>query len=294
MEMIRQRSFIKHSSKHQRSVTIEYTIRSNKEDLNNIFLIFNEFLPSLIIRDQHNTVLPLMPSKDLKILYKMMINDPDGKEKKLLKQRLEKICNNKEHVIWFSLKQMPMQENEIRTFTLTYIPENQHKDNSYMKIKIEKQAYPVYYSLFSPKNFDFVNSKYIYKKNNKTKKELKPPPFVKSFSGSQTLSLRITESEHDFILMYRLRVHKSAELLTAVGALLLMGLSTMFLVLQSWNNPAVQDILAKNTEIGLFVMGASLILPKLQNDDEVRRRLIKYYIAPFVLGVIILLGKVIF
>lgn len=293
MEIVRERSFITHNSKDQQSITIEYTIKSNKDKLKNIFLIFNEFLPSLVIKDQHNSILSLIPSRNLHKLCRIMMKKVNEKEKKLLEKKLVKIRSNKEHVIWFSLL-APMGKSEIRTFTLTYIPESHLKDKPYMKIKIKKKYYPVYYSLFSPKNFDFVDVKYIYKKDNITKKESQPPPFVKVFSGSQTLSLRITaKSSPYFILTYRLKVQRLAKFSTLVGTLLLTGLSVVFLALKVFDSLVnVQDILDKNIEIGLFVMGASLILPRLQSDDEVRRRLVLYYLIPFAFGLAVLLSKI--
>lgn len=290
MEIIRQRSFISHDSKHQRSITVEYTVKSNIDKLKNAFLSYNKFLPSLIIRDQHDSLIPLMSSNDVELLYSGRIKRSSGEQKKLLEITLNRIRENKEYLIWFSLKKEPMQKNELRTFTLVYIPETILTDKPVMKILIEKQSYPIYFSLFSPSNFDFVNPKYIYMKDDDIKTESKPPIFVKTFRGYQTLSFRITtKANHDFILMYELKSQKSAKVLTEFGIIVLSLIPMILFSLNMFgemNN--FKNIFDKNIEIGLFVIGASLLLPQLQHDDKVRKELIKFYMIPIGLGVLTL------
>ncbi len=290
MEIIRQRSFISHDSKYQRSITVEYTIKSKIPELKNIFLTYYKFLPSLIIRDDKGSVIPLMSSRDTEFLFSGQIKKRTGEIKIELEEELKRIQENKEHLIWFSLKQNPMVLNELRTFTLVYIPESKVTEKPYMKIAIDKQSYPIYFSLFSPQNFNFSDQKYAYLKGTEIIKESKPPDFVKTFSGYQTLSLRITtKSNHAFILMYKLKAETSSKILTVFGGIVLSILPGILIGLSILNlKPSFVEIFDKNIEISLFIIGASLILPQLQSDDEVRKQLIVFYIIPIILGFVTL------
>ncbi len=99
MEIIRQRLFIEHDSANQKRITVEYTIRSK---LKNIFLNCDKFLPSLMIQDEKNTILPLMSSKDIEILYTYHIENSSGSEKSLLENELKEIQDQKKHNLDFT------------------------------------------------------------------------------------------------------------------------------------------------------------------------------------------------
>jgi len=91
------------------------------------------------------------------------------------------------------------------------------------------------------------------------------------------------------ILMYALKAQKSSKILTKFGVIVLSILPMILLtltVLKMQNN--FQGIFDKNIEIGLFVIGASLILPQLQSDDEIRKQLIAFYLIPIILGIVTL------
>ena len=123
MEIIRQRLFIDHASTSQRKITVEYTIRSKLPQLKNIFLNYDKFLPSLLIHDEQGSTVPLISSKDTEILYTYHIENSSGHEKSLLERELKDIRDQKKHMIWLSLKDRPLQKDQIRTFTLTYLPQ---------------------------------------------------------------------------------------------------------------------------------------------------------------------------
>ena len=155
-----------------------------------------------------------------------------------------------------------------------------------MKIPIKKQSYPLYYSLFSPDNFDLANPKYATITSDKVVKTIEnSPSFVKTFRGYHALSLRITtKSSHDFILSYELKPQKSSQVLIKFGVLVLSILSALLLIINfTVGKDDFQQIFDKNIEIGLFIIGASL-LPQLHSDVIIRRELIAYYMIPIILG----------
>ena len=69
VEILRQRLFISHDQKKQQSITNEYTIKSKRDDLTNIIILQDIFLPNLLVRDNNGSILPVMTtSETLKLL----------------------------------------------------------------------------------------------------------------------------------------------------------------------------------------------------------------------------------
>ena len=64
-------------------------------------------------------------------------------------------------------KNRSLEENEIRTVTLIYSPHQPNKSESALKMRIKKQPYPFYYTLFTPNEFNFENTKYGFIQDNK-------------------------------------------------------------------------------------------------------------------------------
>ena len=291
MDIIRQRIYIEHDDKSQRKITIEYTIRSKKENMENIILHYKDYLPSLIIRDERNHVLPLMSSNDVKILFSNYIKKTNGVTKDRLKKELDDINNNKKHLLWISLKGRGMKLDEVRTITLTYLPKYKNIKKPYIKIRVNKQKYPLYYSLFSPVNFDFKKPKYIHLLNDQVVTKIESPEYVFSYNSYHSLSLRIKPDLNDlFFLIYSLKPEKSTKVITLFGSFVLSIIPILYLLTFFIENYDFQKIHDKQIEIALFVIGASLILPKFQSDQKIRNKLVIYYLLPIILGLVMLFG----
>lgn len=289
MDIIRQRLFITHDSKNQRQILVEYTIRSKLPKLKNIFLNYAKFLPSLLINDEKGFTLPLMSSNDVEILYSNYIEQVDGAQKILLKNELEKIKNKKKYLIWISLKNNPILQDEVRTFTLTYLPEIEKIKKPEIFIKFKHQNYPVYYSLFSPNSFNFNKPKFLILKNNDITTTTEKPDYVDVYNSYQTLSLRITnEVDFDFGLLYSISSLSSSKTLTKLGAVFMAILPVMFGLISIFNISGFDSFLQKQIEVALFVMGASLLLPNIQPDNSIRRELMLWYLLPIILGLLML------
>ena len=283
MEIIRQRLFIDHDSKSQKAITVEYTIRSKLDKLKNIFLNYEKFLPNLIIQDAKNSMLPLMSSKDIELLYNYHIEITDGGQKLELQNELKDIKDNKKYLIWVSLKNDPLLKNEIRTFTLSYMPEIQNVKRPTILIKINKQNYPVYYSLFSSNNFNFNKPKFTILKDNMVKTINTPPKHVNIYNSYQSMSLRITtEIDYDLILTYSFGILPSSKSLTVCGSFILSSLPIAFLIIATKNISGFELFTQKQIEIALFVIGASLVLPSIQPDLSIRRSLMLWYLLPII------------
>ncbi len=287
MEIIRQRLFINHDSKNQRKITVEYTIRSKLPKLKNIFLNYDKFLPSLLIQDEKNNVLSLMSSKDVEILYTYYIENSSGDEKSLLEKELMEIQDQKKHIIWISLKDNPLLEDQITTFTLTYLPQLGHVKNPEIFIKINTQNYPVYYSLFSPNSFNFKKPSFTILKNDKVETADKPPEHVEVYNSYHSMSLRVrNEIDYDFGLTYSLTAIFTSKILTKIGAGFLCIMPVVYFLVINYDMYGFEIFLQKKIDIGLFVIGASLLLPNIQPDHEIRKLLMMWYLLPIILGLL--------
>ena len=289
MEIIRQRLFIDHDSKNQKGITVEYTIRSKLDKLKNIFLNYEKFLPNLIIRDEKESTLPLMSSKDIELLYNYHIEINNGDQKLQLQNELKDIKDNKKYLIWISLKNEPLLKNEIKTFTLTYMPEIQNVKKPKIFIKINKQNYPVYCSLFSPNSFNFNKPEFTILKNDVIETITTPPKHVNIYNSYQSMSLRVTtEIDYDLVLAYSLGALPSFKTLTQLGSFLLSSLPIAFLLITNQNISGYEPFIQKQIEIALFVIGASLLLPNIQPNYSIKRSLMLWYILPIALAMVMM------
>lgn len=287
MEIIRQRLFIDHDSKHQRKITVEYTIRSKLPKLKNIFLNYDKFLPSLIIQDEKNNILPLMSSKDIEILYTYHIENSSGSDKSLLENELKEIQDQKKHIIWISLKDKPLLEDQITTFTLTYLPQLGNVKNPEIFIKINTQNFPVYYSLFSPNSFNFEKPNFITLKNDKVETGDTPPEHVEVYNSYHSMSLRVRdEIDYDFGLTYSLTAAPTSKILTKINAVFLCIMPIMYFLVINQGILGFELFLERKIMIGLFVIGASLVLPNIQPDQDIRKTLMIWYLLPTILGLL--------
>lgn len=287
MEIIRQRLFIDHDSTNQRKIVVEYTIRSKLPKLKNIFLNYDKFLPSLLIQDGKNNILPLMASKDVEILYTYYVENSKGQEKLLLEKELEAIQSQKKHIIWISLKNNPLPLDEITTFTLTYLPQTETVKNPEIFIKINKQNFPVYYSLFSPNSFNFEKPKFIILKDDGIEENDKPPNHVEVYNSYHSMSLRVRhEIDHDFGVIYSLTAMPASKILTKIGGLFLCVFPIVYFIIVNYHISGFESFLLKKIEVGLFVIGASLVLPNIQSDHNVRSQLMIWYLLPIILGLL--------
>lgn len=287
MDIIRQRLFITHDKTRQRQVNVEYTIRSKIPELKNIFLNYDKFLPSLLIQDERGSTLPLLSSRDTEILYSYHIDISNNEQKTQLQNELNDIKNKKIYLIWISLKNKPIKENEVRTFTMTYLPEIESIKKPEIFIKFIHKNYPVYYSLFSPNNFNFSKPKFHILKNTGFSITNKAQN-IDVFNSYQSLSLRITNKvDYDFGLIYSLNAIPDSKELTKIGAYFLIALPILFAL--TYFDPTSYELLhQKKIEFSLFIIGASLLLPNIQPDSSIRRELTLWYILPIIFGLLLI------
>ena len=286
IEILRQRIIIHHDGGAQSRITEEYTVRSQHSELNAIVLVSDEFLPNLQVRDNYNTILSLVPGKELELLYAQHLKEA-GLDSQSVKERLDIIRKGKRHLIWFSLDRA-MKRGEIRTFTLTYMPQISNPKRRDIFMRIKRKQYPVYYMLSSPEGFD-LSIKFMTVRDRRMITQTTPPDNVRMNHLHNSLMLRVGEEfEDDFGLVYSLRATPTSTRLTRFGGLLLLVMPLAYFATTLLEVSGLEAFTERNIEVGLFVTGASLLLPTFQKDAGVRNTLMGWYMIPAILGILML------
>ena len=294
MEIIRQRLFISHDQKKQQSIKNEYTIKSKIDDLTNIIIMQDEFLPNLVVHDNDGSVLPVMTTNDILRLLQHSSTHESEEHQKIIEHICTNITLNKLHIIWIKIpKNRSLSKDEIRIITLNYSQHHPDKSEPMLQMKIKKQPHSLYYTLFTPDEFDFDSTMYGSINNNKMVYSQTLPDHVEKFKTFDSNLLRIPEDIEDgFEIKYSFKPKPASIVPMQIGAIALLLLPSIFLVLRYlvfWNDPPDLDIFAKHVEIGLFVIGGSLILPQLTSNHSIRAKYKWYYLTSIILGGILLL-----
>ena len=292
IEILRQRLFISHDHKEQRSIMSEYTIKSKKNKLTNILIMSDKFLPNLLVHDENGSVLPVMTTRDVKKLITYFIEKKSNDAQKL-EQINSKIETEELHMIWIKIpKNKSLNKNEIKTITLNY---SSHYGNpkSVLKMSIKKQPYPLYYTLFIPDEFDFGKTQYSFIKDGKIRQSAKRPEHIQKFKTYNSNLFRIiSDNPHSFEILYSFKPASASVAPTMIGFIGLVGLSSAMVILKYivyLGDPPNVGIFAKQIEIGLFIIGGSLLLPQLTNNYAIRAKYTLGYLMSIIMGILILI-----
>lgn len=291
MEILGQRLFISHDQSRQQSIVSEYTIKSNDDKLTNIIIAQSKFRPNLIVRDNDGSVLPVMPEGHVM----QLLDEYLAKESESGKEQMQEVCNRmmsgELHLIWIKIpKAKAFQMDEIRTITLNYSA--QETDQESIKMRVNRQGIPLEYALFTPDEFDFDKTEYGIVKDGKIRYGHRPPSHVEKIKTYNSNSFRISpDMKETFEISYSFRPKSTSINPIRIGAYTLTLIPLALLITRAlfWNNPPDMDIFARHVEIGLFIIGGSLIVPQLTDNQTIRAKYNWHYLASIVLGCLMLL-----
>ena len=292
MEILRQRLFISHDSKSQRNIVNEYTIRSKKDNLTNLIFISKNIMPNLLVEDNKRNILPVMPTDYTRKLLEHFLKEGTSDQKKKLEYIISEISENRLHLIWIKLpKHEALESNEVRTFTLSYSPVyNAAISNPFFVIKIKKQSYPLYYSLITPNEFDFNQTLYLVWRSQSLRLTTKGPECVEKMRIYNSNVFRLSSNVDSFAIVYSFKPTYEATLSTKIGVGVLVGLAALSFLLSFVLSSANLEKINSDyqIQIALFIIGGSLLLPQLTNNNAIRRQQVKYYLFPVGLGCLLL------
>ena len=235
-----------------------------------------------------------MPTKNVKTLFKHFIKK-DSDKQETLEDLHSRINQGKLHLIWIKIpKQKEFDKDEVRTITLKYSPSQVEFPDHVLKMVIKKRPWPLYYTLFTPSEFDFALTKYSLIINNKVEERYKKPEVVQKFKTYNSSLFRIpSELKNGFEISYSFKPTStsSSPMKIALATLTFFAIGMlMFRHVVFYNEPQAMEIFSRQVDVGLFVIGGSLLLPQLVSNQSVRARYVRWYLLPVFLGIIILIS----
>lgn len=311
IEIIRQRFFIDYTSSSDKYFSEEYTIRCltvNEKGIDNIFLKSPRLLPNLKIFDSDGTQLALITNNLTKALINTLIkHSSDQNVIDELTQIRQQMSNREIFLLWIKLpanrKFMP---KEARVITLEYDADRKDSEEENKILEFHSAPYEVFYSIRHPEEYEFNKQEFeIYEKDGAVLKNKQQSWKVESQKGDpfifnnnkNSVSIRVSPNITDsFKFIYSFKVKQSITALPILSLYLLIGASILLLLSNfGWYTNNCNFIQAcfnfeifqnKQAEIGMGIIGTSLILPNLINNSEIRNSLKFRFIAPLVIAII--------
>ena len=91
------------------------------------------------------------------------------------------------------------------------------------------------------------------------------------------MSLRVRNRfDHDVGLTYSFSATPDSKILTKMGAISLSVFPIAYLALAGMGIPGFEQFVERKIDVGLFTIGASLLLPNIQPDQSIRKKLVPW------------------
>ena len=91
MQILRERHFIEHDHQKQRKITEEHTIKSNIEELSNLFICSRDLMPNLIVLNNSGDILLVLASDYVIELLETFCESGTKDERKYFKSLIAKM-----------------------------------------------------------------------------------------------------------------------------------------------------------------------------------------------------------
>ena len=294
MEILRIRYFLEHNSEQITRVKSEFTIRCNREGepIDNIFLTFKSFLPNLNVIDAERTKYPIMTNNDtLNLLDIIKEENSDSQD---ISQLIQDIRNQKIFLIWIKIPpNKKLRPNEVRILYLNF--ENQkaiNRKQNHIFLNVSSDLpFPVFWILKKPSDYNIVNQKYYMIENNRlTNKKSWAENANRIFYYNNTVhssTILVKPNQLNMLLSYSFTPKRSIIVLPIASVCLLIIFSATLIIAQyyttccNFGNPKLaEDLLKRKIELSLFVVSASLIIPRFISNVEIRHKYLWWYFAP--------------
>ena len=215
------------------------------------------------------------------------------------------ISNQQIFLLWIKLPaDRRLMQKEARVITLEYDLPKQETDKKEKILEFHSAQYEVFYTITKPDEYDFDNMDFeifetdgIKLKNPKQtwkKKAEKGDPFYFN-ENQQSVSIRVNPNVDVFIrFTYSFKAKRSVVTLPTLSLYLLIGASIVLLLANfdyyATNCHQIQACMPslfkdKQAEIGIGIVGGSLIIPSLINNPDIRNSLKFRFIAPLAIAI---------
>lgn len=302
IEVLRIRYFLEHNSEQITHVKSEFTIKSNREkdEVDNVFLRFGSFLPNLDVVDAEGTKYPIMTNRDTQTLLEIM--KEERQDSQHISEMMEDIKNHKVFLIWIKVPpNKKLQPNEVRILYLNFENEKMNRnihDRIFLNIS-SSLPFPVFWILKNPQDFKITNKKYHTIEDNRL---LDKGSWTDStnniFYGHDTVdssSVFVKSSQTDILISYSFKPDRVIVTLPIASLTLLIAFSGFLIAAQlstiyNYDSPKlVDDLLDRKIELSLFVIAASLVIPRFISNVVIRHKYFGVYFVPIGLIVFFLL-----
>lgn len=304
VEILRQRYFINHSSEAKTFINEEYTLISKAKAVTNIFLKVPDFLPNLRVYDSDGEDLPVLPNTFTRALIESLIDDYERKGDEEMVSRLMDLQNKlRAHdffLIWIKLpEKKQLSKDEVRVINLEYNAVLEKKEKFIHLNIISPADHSVFYIIKNPEDHTLDTQEIrILDESGKHEnlKSWKPNKQDIMYVSKTSDSLSITAKPiitNDLELIYSFK--PQAKIVTfPIIIILLLSMSAFFLIIiqDCFTNPLcvlpneenMIQILNKKVEISVGIIAASLIIPGLIKNPEIRHSLKWGFFLPVILA----------
>lgn len=303
IEVIRQRFFIEYTSLTSTRHSEEYTLMCktvNPVGIDNIFITSPKLLPNLKIYDYDGSELALVTNKLSKALIKNLIKHSSGTAKSELEKLQQNMSDKKIFLLWIKLPSTKrFLKNETRIIKLEY-DATQKETGRKRILEFHSSPHEVFYTIKSPEDFVFFFERMIMYHTDGTKKAQKKGWKNKTGDsyyfnkGPNYVSIRINPNTEDKIIFnYSFIPNHKLVIFPLFTLGLLFASSILLLILQNYSActalgicSLAPPILEKHLELGVGIIAASLVIPGLIQNLDVRNELNFFYIGPIILSVL--------
>lgn len=307
--VIRQRFFVDYTSESKKIFTEEYTLMCktiNKNGIDNIFIKSSKLLPNLKIYDSDGTNLALVTN----ILTRALINNlirysTKDSVKKELQNLLKDIDDRKIFLLWIKLPHLKrFHTNESRVIFLEYEATKEETKIKDRVLEFHSAPHEVFYVVTPPNDYEFDKEEIEYYDSEKKifvkQKEnwisnKGDPYFFNENQDSVTIRIR-PNTQQNILFTYSFKPKKSIiafpyialGLLASAAFLIAFSKFDLFMDvchsinLCNFGNPFAD----RQIQYELGIITASLVVPRLIQNTEIRHSLRRLYLIPIAIGII--------
>ena len=303
--ILRQRYFIDHTPNAQKLIREEYTIQSNENGVVDIVLQFSQFLPNLSVYNSSKNKLVIMTNQYTQALLIGVAKTSPPLIAQKLNSILVQMNNEKTYIIWIKLDK-PLNTEETTIIELEYDAQKTDTRDRLL-LTVNPVPHNVFYTIKKPEDYTFNKTKIHSLDENGTLEtkdswNKKHQTLMHSNETQDSVTLTSKTGQDKIILLtYSFRPKNEIIALPAAVVVFLSLFGFIIIAFQpcyfdencvSSLDLGIKSLLDSRLQIAIFLITASLVLPRLVKNDTIRFRISLGIILPVILGIVIFLGLI--
>lgn len=315
VQILRQRYFVNHNPDAKTLLVEEYTIIGNKNKVDNIILQSYDFLPNLTVYDSDGEELPIMPNNYTLILIESWIKQArDEKQQNHLRRILKEIESKKLYLIWIKLPPgKKLEMNQSKVISLKYAAKKEKSKNKIIWLELfSNKNHSIFYIIKYPEDHFLNNRKIKFTQQNGKKqirrgwkKHTRDRMYFTETNDSICITVK-PNLKNQVVLLYKFAPARHI-IAFPILVIAFLTLSSLYLVELS-SCPVSSDdmttncllpeflrpgdpsyLLSRSVDIGVAIIVASFVLPRLIRNAYIRHRMLLAYFVPVFFAVFLLI-----